>query len=193
MQQGPEEKTILQDVPWPDEPPVMLPGKPSACNRHHRRRRVDPAHRNGLDVRALHRGHVRGAAADRGRPTCSSSASASGASTSRWLGLCHHQFRVVDRYRPRRHAHLRNSVAAEAELAQLHQPLRRSHDAVRRGLRRHVPAAAHGPSLAGILDVPLSQQHGRVAAVPQPAGVGRVRGVDLRHDLGCVLVCRPGA
>jgi Ni/Fe-hydrogenase subunit HybB-like protein len=26
MQQGPEEKTILQDVPWPDEPPVMLPG-----------------------------------------------------------------------------------------------------------------------------------------------------------------------
>ncbi len=27
MQQGPEEKTILQDVPWPDEPPVMLPGQ----------------------------------------------------------------------------------------------------------------------------------------------------------------------
>ena len=27
MQQGPEEKTILQDVPWPDEPPVMAPGQ----------------------------------------------------------------------------------------------------------------------------------------------------------------------
>jgi len=27
MQQGPEEKTILQDVPWPDEPPVLLPGQ----------------------------------------------------------------------------------------------------------------------------------------------------------------------
>ena len=27
MQQGPEEKTILQDVPWVDEPPVMLPGE----------------------------------------------------------------------------------------------------------------------------------------------------------------------
>ncbi len=27
MQQGPEEKTILQDVPWPDEPPVMGPGQ----------------------------------------------------------------------------------------------------------------------------------------------------------------------
>src|SRR6202050_2486845 len=28
MQQGPEEKTILQDVPWPDEPPVLGPGQP---------------------------------------------------------------------------------------------------------------------------------------------------------------------
>ncbi len=27
MQQGPEEKTILQDVPWPDEPPVLAPGQ----------------------------------------------------------------------------------------------------------------------------------------------------------------------
>ncbi len=27
MQQGPEEKTILQDVPWVEEPPVMLPGQ----------------------------------------------------------------------------------------------------------------------------------------------------------------------
>ena len=27
MQQGPEEKTILQDVPWPDEPPVIAPGQ----------------------------------------------------------------------------------------------------------------------------------------------------------------------
>jgi molybdopterin-containing oxidoreductase family membrane subunit len=27
MKQGPEEKTILQDVPWEDEPPVLLPGQ----------------------------------------------------------------------------------------------------------------------------------------------------------------------
>src|SRR5579871_5080182 len=27
MRQGPEEKTLLEDVPWPDEPPVMLPGQ----------------------------------------------------------------------------------------------------------------------------------------------------------------------
>ena len=109
------------------------------------------------------------------------------------VGLRHHQLRLVDRYRPRRHPDLRHSAAAEADLAQLDQPLRRSHDAVRRGLRRHVPAAAHGPSLAGLLDVPLSQQHGRVAAVPQSAGVGRVRGIDVRDHFGGVLVCRAGS
>src|ERR1035437_5343119 len=27
MQQGPEEKTALMDVPWPDEPPVLGPGQ----------------------------------------------------------------------------------------------------------------------------------------------------------------------
>ena len=27
MKQGPEEKTILEDVPWADEPPVILPGQ----------------------------------------------------------------------------------------------------------------------------------------------------------------------
>ncbi len=26
MKQGPEEKTVLQDVPWEDEPPVLEPG-----------------------------------------------------------------------------------------------------------------------------------------------------------------------
>ncbi len=30
-----------------------------------------------------------------------------------------------------------------------------------------------------------------LAAIPQPAGVGRVRGLDLRHHLGAVLVHRP--
>ena len=41
------------------------------------------------------------------------------------------------------------------------------------------------PSLAGLLAVPLSEHHGRVAAVPQPAGVGRLRGFDLRDHLRC--------
>ena len=67
---------------------------------------------------------------------------------SRRLGIRHRQLRLVDRYRPRRHADLGDSAAAAAVVAQLDQPLRRSHDAVRRGVRRHVPAAAPRASVA---------------------------------------------
>ena len=116
-----------------------------------------------------------------------------GYSHSGHVGLRHHQLRVVDRYRPRRNADLRHSAAAQSAVAQLHQPVRRSHDAVCRGLRRHVPAAAHGPSLDFLLDVPVSQRHGHSAAIPQPAGVGRVRGLDIRHGLAAVLVRRTAA
>ena len=76
-------------------------------------------------------------------------------------------------------------LVAAAVVAQFDQPLCRSHDAVRRGLRRNFPADPPRASLACLLAVPLSQHHERVAAVPQPAGVGRVRGLDLRHHLGC--------
>ena len=64
-----------------------------------------------------------------------------------------------------------------------HQPLCRSHDAVRRGLRGHLPVAAPGPSVAGLLAVPLSEHDGHLAAIPQPAGLGRVRGLHLCHGL----------
>ena len=49
--------------------------------------------------------------------------------------------------------------------------------------RRHLPADPHWPALARLLAVPLSQHHELLAAVPQPAGVGRVRGLDVLHDL----------
>ena len=58
------------------------------------------------------------------------------------LGIRHRQLRVVDRYRPRRHADLGHSASVAAELAQLDQPLCRSDDVVCRGLRRDVPAAS---------------------------------------------------
>ena len=53
------------------------------------------------------------------------------------------------------------------------------------------PADPRRPSVAGLLAVPISQHHGRVAAIPQPAHVGRFRGLDLRHHLGAFLVHRP--
>ena len=52
------------------------------------------------------------------------------------------------------------------------------------------PAAAPGPPVVRLLAVPVSEHDGAVAAVPQPAGLGRVRGLDLRHGLAAVLVRR---
>ena len=57
-------------------------------------------------------------------------------------------------------------------------------------LRGLVSAVAPGPALALLLAVALSEHDGPLAAVPQPAGVGRVRRVDLRHRLAVVLVRR---
>ncbi len=51
----------------------------------------------------------------------------------RRLGLRHHQLRLVDRHRPRRHAHQRHPPPLPAEVAHLHQPLRRGDDPLRGG------------------------------------------------------------
>ncbi len=55
------------------------------------------------------------------------------------------------------------------------------------------PVLHTGPSVAGILVVPVSEHDELLAAIPQPAGVGRVRGVDVLHDFAGVLVHRPGS
>ena len=107
------------------------------------------------------------------------------------LGLRDYQLRVVDRHRPRRHADLGDPAALQADMAHLDQPLRRSDDAVRGRQRGDLPAAAHRPSVArDVLAVPVSEHDGRVAAVPQPAHLGRLRGLDIRHRLAAVLVRR---
>ncbi len=56
------------------------------------------------------------------------------------------------------------------------------------------PLLPHRPPVAGgLLAVPVPEHDGPLAAVPQPADLGRVRGLDLRHRLDRVLVRRPGA
>ena len=104
------------------------------------------------------------------------------------MGLRDRQLRVVDRYRACRYAHLRHPSIVAAVLAQLHQPVRRGHDAVCSGFRRHLSAGAHWPSVARLLDGPLPEHYELLAAIPQSAGVGRVCGLDLFHDLAPVLV-----
>ncbi len=47
---------------------------------------------------------------------------------SRRLGICHHQLRVVDRYRSRRHPDLGDSAAVQADMAQLDQSIRGGDD-----------------------------------------------------------------
>ena len=64
------------------------------------------------------------------------------------LGLRHHQLRLVDRHRPRRHADLGDPAAAAPGVAHVDQPLRRGDDALRGGLRRLLPAVPHGPPVA---------------------------------------------
>ncbi len=107
------------------------------------------------------------------------------------MGLRHRQLRLVDRYRPRRYSHLRHPLITAPKLAQFDQPFRRSHDAVRRRLRGHLPRHPCRPPLARLLALSLSQHHGSMAAIPQPAHVGRLRRLHLRHHLRSVLVHRP--
>ena len=78
------------------------------------------------------------------------------------LGLRHHQLRLVDRHRPRRHADLGHPAPAPAGVAHLDQPLRRGDDALRRRLRAALPALPHRPPLAGgLLAAALPEHDGR--------------------------------
>ena len=106
------------------------------------------------------------------------------------LGFRHHQLRLVDRHRSRRHADLRNSAAAPAGVAHVDQSIRRGDDAVRGGVGGDLPAAAYRPAVVRVLDVPLSKHDDAVAAVPQPADLGRLRGVHVRNRVVPVLVHR---
>ena len=58
-----------------------------------------------------------------------------------------------------------------------------SDDAVRRGLRRHLSRCST-PGVRGARLLAASAAESRIcdlAELPQPAGLGRVRGIDLRH------------
>ena len=71
--------------------------------------------------------------------------------------------------------------------------MNRAAEAMRRSsrrLRRHVPGRSHRPGVGGLLAVPAAQPDGHVAELPQPAAVGRVRGLDLRLGVAGLLVHR---
>ena len=78
--------------------------------------------------------------------------------------------------------------SAAPEVAHFDQPLRRSDDDLCRDVRGNVPAAAHGAAVAFLLPDAVPEPDVAVAAVPQPAGVGRIRGIDVLHSFAAVLV-----
>ena len=112
------------------------------------------------------------------------------------LGFRHNGFRLVDRDRSCRHVDLRHLVAVAPAVADFHQPHCRSDDHLRRDVRRAVSVVAPGPALVLLLAVAISEHHAALAAVPQRAGLGRVRGQHLLHRLADLLVhghdSRPG-
>ncbi len=91
------------------------------------------------------------------------------------VGLRHPRIRLVDRHRLGRHVHLRAVLPDARGLAHLDQPDRRIDDAVRGGVRGDVSDPASRPAVAVLLAVSLSQHHGLLAAVAQPAAVGFLR------------------
>ena len=135
---------------------------------------------------------ARGRAVDFAVATSSSRASASGATTSRsawafditnfvwWIGIGHAGTLIS--------AIL---LLLQADVADLDQPLRRGDDALRGGVRRHLPAVPHRPAVARVLAAALPEHDERVAAVQEPARLGRVRRLHLRARLVPVLVRRP--
>ena len=179
----------------------IAPGPGAGARLHvgHRQDLADRAaarHHAGLAVRLHHRvcAHVdvplrRHRAGDEGHRHL-------GREHSCRLGLRHRQLRLVDRHRPRGHADFGHPAAVPAAMAHVDRAVRRGDDALRGCLRGHVPGAAHRAPVDRLLALPVPELDGPVAAVPQPADLGRVRGVDLRDGLGPVLVrgadSRPG-
>ena len=107
------------------------------------------------------------------------------------VGVRDRQLRLVDRHRPRRDPDLGDPAAAQAGVADVDQPVRRGDDPLRRRLRGDVPAAPPGAAVGLLLALPVPEHDGHVAAVAQPAGLGRLRRLDLRDRLAPVLVRRP--
>ncbi len=146
-------------------------------------------------VRALHCGRRR---RDRccwwRSPGCSSKASASGPSTQPvawgfaiinfvwWIGIGH-AGTLISAILLLFKQGWRNSISRFAEAMTIFA-------VVCAGM---FPLIHVGPSVAGLLDAAAALHHERVAAVPLAADVGRLRGLDLRHHLGGVLVHRHGA
>src|ERR1043166_8138512 len=106
------------------------------------------------------------------------------------VGRVHHQFRLLDRYRTRGYADLRDPLFVPGRFPHDHLPLRGSDDCVRGHDGRTFPDSTPWPAMEILLADSLSELALRLAAVQEPAGVGRVRDPHLLHDIEHVPVHR---
>ena len=118
-----------------------------------------------------------------------------GLNTHGRVGVRHHEFRVLDRHRPRRHADLGDSVSAPAALAHLGQPRGRGDDAVCRDVRRHLSRSSTwaGPGWrSGCCPYPNTRGSLWIN-FRSPLDLGLLCDQHVLHDLRDLLVRRAAA
>ena len=113
-----------------------------------------------------------------------------GSQHSSQLGFRNPQLCLVARHRPCRHADFRAVAFARPRLAQFAQPFCRNDDLIRGRLCRHVSDSASRAALVRLLDVSLSGDHESLAAISQPARMGRLGSAHLSHCFHRLLVHR---
>ena len=155
--------------------PLRFPARDPVADRAH------PQPRAALAVPRLDHLAVRARRRACGASTSRSTGRSRSTSTSGGSGLGHAGTLIS-----------RDAAADGPGLAQQPQPLRRGDDRVRGDLRGHRADHPPRPAVVLLLDVPLPGDDGRVAAVPQPARMGRLGGAHLSHRLDALLVHRPG-
>ena len=109
------------------------------------------------------------------------------------VGLRDRELCLVDRHRARWHVHLGDPAATAPVVAHFDQPVHGGDDAIRRRLRRAVSDPAPRPPAVLLLASALSRHDGPLAAVSQPARVGRFCRLHLCDGIAGVLVCRSAA
>ena len=98
------------------------------------------------------------------------------------VGDVHHHLRVLDRYRPRRHADLGDPLPLPRALAHVDLPRRRGHDDLRGHDGRSVPAHPRRTHVVRVLPPAVPEPALPLAELPVAAGLGRVRDLDVPHD-----------
>ena len=109
------------------------------------------------------------------------------------VGDVHHHLRVLDRYRPRRHADLGRALPVPGPLAHVDLPGGRGDDDLRRAHRRPVPADPRRPDVVRLLPAAVPEPALPLAQLQVAAGVGRVRDLHVPVDQHRVLHRGAGA